>query len=340
MRAIVLSELMEPSELALGEAPTPPLQEDALRIAVHAAGCNFFDILQCRGQYQVKPPLPFIPGAEIAGEVLECGAAVQGFKPGDRVLAMPGIGGFAEQVVTPARGVYRVPDRMRFDEAAALPVTYPTSWLALMRRAPVREGEVLLVHAAAGGVGTAAVQIGKARGARVIGTVGGPDKVEAARRAGADLVIDYNKEDFVLRVREETGGRGADVIYDPVGGEVFDRSLKCIAWNGRLLVIGFAGGRIPELAVNRILLKNISLVGVNFGGHLQKQPELARAAFEGVLAMYERGEIAPLIYHRYPLAEAARALLDLESRKTWGKLVLEPALPTDGTGGRLTSEQA
>lgn len=324
MRAIVVSELVDPAELVLGEAPTPALHDDALRIAVRAAGCNFFDILQCRGQYQVKPPLPFIPGAEIAGEVLECGADVQGFGPGDRVLAMPGIGGYAEQVVTPARGVYRMPDGMRFDEAAALPVIYPTSWLALMRRAPVSEGELLLVHAAAGGVGTAAVQIGKARGARVIGTVGGPDKVEAALRAGADSVIDYNKEDFVARVLEESGGRGADVIYDPVGGDVFDRSLKCIAWNGRLLVIGFAGGRIPEVAVNRILLKNISLVGVNFGAHLQKQPELARAAFEGVFAMYERGEIAPLIYHRYPLAEASRALQDLQSRKTWGKLVLEP----------------
>ena len=324
MRAIVVDRWMDPSELQVSEAPAPGIAPGKVRIAVRAAGCNFFDILQCKGEYQVKPPFPFIPGAEVGGVVAEVGEGVDGLAVGDRVLGSCGLGGFAEEVVAPAGSVYRIPDAMSYAEGAALPVIYPTSYMALVNRAPVQKGETLLVHAAAGGVGTAAVQIGKKLGARVIGTAGGAEKLEVARKCGADVVIDYREEDFVARVMEETDGRGADVIYDSVGGDIFDRSLKCIAWNGRLLVIGFAGGRIPEVKANRILLKNIAIIGLNFGGHAAKQPEVIPATMEGVFRMYEDGGLDPVIYGSYPLADAARALGDLGSRKTWGKVILEP----------------
>jgi NADPH2:quinone reductase len=324
MRAIVIDRWMEPSEMKVVEAPEPQLVPGALKIEVKAAGCNFFDILMVRGQYQVKPPFPFIPGAELSGVVLEVGEGVSGFAPGDRVLASAGLGAFAERAVAPAKGSYPLPDGMSFEAGAAFPIVYPTSYAGLVFRADLQPGEDLLVHAAAGGVGIAAVQIGKALGARVLATAGGADKLEVARRAGADVLIDYLAEDFVARVQEETGGKGADVIYDSVGGDVFDRSLKCIAWNGRLLVIGFASGRIPEVKVNRILLKNIAITGLHWGAHVTHEPEKISQTFEALFDLHAQGRIEPVIYGRYGLDDAPAALEALASRKTWGKVIITP----------------
>jgi NADPH2:quinone reductase len=324
VRAIVVDRWMEPTELALREAPDPAPRPGALLVDVKAAGCNFFDILMCRGTYQVKPPFPFVPGAEVAGVVAAVGDGVSGFAPGDRVFGSSGLGGFAERALVPAGGAWRLPDTMSFAEGAALPIVYPTSYAALVYRAALQAGETLLVHAAAGGVGVAAVQIGKALGARVIATAGGAEKLAVARRAGADVIVDYKDEDFVARVLEETGGRGADVIYDSVGGDVFERSLKCIAWNGRLLVIGFAGGEIPSVKLNRILLKNIAVVGLHWGAYAKFEPERIPETMRALLALHEKGAIRPEIYRSYPLARAGEALAALGSRGTWGKVVLEP----------------
>ena len=324
MRAIVVDRRMEPEELEVREVPEPALEPGKVLVDVAAAGCNFFDILMGRGEYQVKPPLPFVPGAEVAGTVRAVGEGVDGFAEGDRVFGSVGLGGFAERVAAPAAGLQSLPEGMSFDEGAALPIIYPTSYVALVDRGALREGETLLVHAAAGGVGTAAVQIGKALGARVIATAGGAEKLEVAREAGADVAIDYREEDFVDRVKEETGGRGADVIYDSVGGDVFERSLKCIAWSGRLLVIGFASGTIPSVKANRILLKNIAVVGLHWGAYVQHEPARIPQDFEALRRLHAEGRIRPVIFRRYPLEETGKALRDLASRRTWGKVIVAP----------------
>ena len=324
MRAIVVDRWMEPSELAVRETPDPIVGAGQLGVAIRAAGCNFFDILIVKGQYQVKPPFPFIPGGEIAGVVTQLGSGVTGFAVGDRVLAAAPMGGYAERIAIPASFAHRMPDAMSFEEGAGFPIVYPTSYAGLVYRAALQPGETLLVHAAAGGVGLAAVQIGKALGAKVIATAGGPDKVKIALEAGADAGIDYNAEDFVLRVKELTGGKGADVIYDSVGGDVFDRSMKCIAWNGRLLVIGFAGGRIPSVAANRILLKNVAVTGLHWGAYAKNEPARVPETFEALFRLYEAKKIHPVVCKSYPLAQAAEALAALGSRKTHGKVVLLP----------------
>jgi NADPH2:quinone reductase len=324
MRAVVVDRLMEPSELRVSEAPTPKLWPGTLAVDVRAAGCNFFDILMCQGKYQVKPPFPFIPGAEASGVVAEVAGDVKGFAVGDRVLLSTPLGAFAERVVVAARGVWKMPASMSFEEAAAFPIVYPTSYAALVYRARLQPGEWLLVHAAAGGVGVAAVQIGKALGARVIATAGGAEKLEVARAAGADVLIDYQREDFVERVKEATGGKGADVIYDSVGGDIFDQSLKCIAWSGRLLVIGFAGGRIPEVKANRILLKNISVVGLHWGAYALHEPARVPETMAALFRLYEEGKIKPVIFGTYPLEEIPAALAALGGRKTWGKVIVAP----------------
>ena len=325
MKAVVVARKMEPGALKVSEIDSPALTDDGVRIEVRAGGCNFSDILMLQEKYQVKPTFPFVPGAEVAGVVREVGADVpDSMEIGTRVLARCGLGGFADEVVVPAAAVYRLPDALSFEAGAALPTVYPTSYAALVWRAPVVRGETLLVHAAAGGVGLSAVQIGKALGARVIATAGGSAKLQVARRAGADVLIDYRREDFVPRVLEETDGRGADVIYDSVGGETTDRSLKCIAWNGRLLVIGFASGEIPEIKLNRVLLKNIAIVGLHWSAYSEREPERIDDCFEGLFEMAERGAIEPLVSARYRLEEAGQALLDLATRKTVGKIVLIP----------------
>jgi NADPH:quinone reductase len=324
MRAVVVDRWLEPSELKVSDAPEPQPGPGQIAVEVRAAGCNFFDILMVRGEYQVKPPFPFVPGGEIGGVVRSVGSDVEGFAPGDRVLATPGLGGFAEVAVAPARGSWHLPEGMSFEEGAALPIIYPTGYAGLVLRAGLRQGETLLVHAAAGGVGSAAVQIGSALGARVIATAGGAEKCEVARRIGGDEVIDYRAGDFTARVKELTGGRGADVIYDSVGGEVTERSLKCIAWNGRLLVIGFAGGTIPSIKANRILLKNIAVVGLHWGAYLSHEPERVPETFRALFELYAAGRIAPLIYDRFALEQLPAALEALGGRRTWGKLIVTP----------------
>jgi NADPH2:quinone reductase len=315
---------MEPAELRVSEIPEPEAGPGALQVEVRAAGCNFFDTLIVQGKYQVKPDFPFTPGGEISGVVKGVGEGVEGFAVGDRILAGLQVGGFAETAVVPASQVHRLPEGMSFEEGAAIPIIYPTSYAALIFRANLQAGETLLVHAAVGGVGSAAVQIGKALGARVIATVGGGEKAGIARDLGADEVIDYRVDDFVARVREITDGNGADVIYDPVGGDVFDGSLKCIAWNGRLIVVGFAGGRIPEVKANRILLKNIAVTGVHWGAYLSKEPARVPETFEGIFSLYRDGKIKPLIYNSYALEDLPSALAELASRKTHGKLIITP----------------
>lgn len=324
MRAVVVDRWMDPAELTVRDVPEPDVGPGMLGVEVRAAGCNFFDILMAKGQYQVKPPFPFVPGAELAGVVRTVGPDVRGFAPGDRVLAAVPLGAFAERTAVPARAAFRMPEGMSFEEGAAFPIVYPTSYAGLVFRAGLRAGETLLVHAAAGGVGIAAVQIGKALGARVIATAGGPEKLEVARRAGADVAIDYAAGDWVDAVKQATGGRGADVIYDSVGGDVTDGSLRCIAWNGRLLVIGFASGRIPEVKLNRVLLKNVSLVGLHWGAHAVHEPARIGETFDVLFALLAEGRIRPVVYRTYPLAELPAALAALGSRQSWGKVIVQP----------------
>ena len=324
MRAVVVDRWMEPSELKVSETETPAVGPGMLGIEVRAAGCNFFDMLMVRGQYQVKPPFPFIPGAEVAGVVREVGAGVEEYRIGDRVFAGNMLGAFAERAVVPAVAAVKMPDAMSFEEGAAFPIVYPTSHAGLVRRAHLQPGEWLLVHAAAGGVGLAAVQIGKALGAKVIATAGGADKLAVARDAGADVTIDYRDAGWVDAVKAATGGHGADVIYDSVGGDVFDGSMKCIAWNGRLVVIGFAGGRIPEVKLNRVLLKNIAITGLHWGAHAMHEPRAIGETMRALMALYAEGKIRPVIYRTYPLAELPAALAALGGRQTYGKVIVTP----------------
>jgi len=337
MRAIVVDRWMEPSQLCVREAAEPATGPGQLKIEVRAAGCNFFDTLIVQGRYQIRPPLPFVLGGELAGRVREVGAGVEGFAVGDRVFAAPGTGGFAEIAVVDADGAYPLPDAMSYEDGVALCVVYPTSYAALVFRADLCAGEDLLVHAAAGGVGLAAVQLGRALGARVIASAGGAEKCELARRHGADAAIDSSREDFVERVLQLTDGKGADVIYDSVGGEVTDRSLQCIAWNGRLCVIGFASGRIPEIAANRILLKNIAVTGLHWSATAQHEPEKIPIVFDALFELHAAGRIEPVIFARFPLEDVPAALEALASRKTHGKLVVTPrgapALPGSRAAG-------
>jgi NADPH2:quinone reductase len=322
MRAISVDRWMEPGELQVSDIPEPPTPPGALKLRVRAAGCNFFDILMVQGKYQVRPSFPFTPGGEVAGVVCEVGEGVEGFSVGDDVLGSAGLGGFAEYSIVPASVSHHLPKGMSFEQGAAFPMVYPTSYAGLVFRGELRAGENLLVHAAAGGVGLAAVQIGKALGARVIATAGGADKLEIARGSGADELIDYRTEDFVTRVKDLTDGKGADVIYDSVGGEVFDRSLKCIAWNGRLVVVGFAGGTIPEVRANRILLKNIAVTGLHWGAYQTHQPEKVSETFSALFALHQQGKIEPVVFRTYALEDLAMALQELASRKTYGKLII------------------
>lgn len=324
MRAIVVNEWTEPKDLKVSDIEAPAVKAGTLGVEVRAAGCNFFDILLVKGQYQLKPPFPFVPGGELAGVVTEVGSGVEGFAVGDRVLASVPFGAYAERAVVSARGACVMPGGISFEEASAFPVVYPTSYAALVYRARVQPGEYLLVHAAAGGVGLAAVQIGKALGARVIATAGGADKLEIARQAGADVLIDYRADDWVERVKQATDGHGADVIYDSVGGDTFDLSLKCIAWSGRLLVIGFASGRIPEVKANRILLKNIAIVGLHWGAYTTNEPERIPEAYNALFRMYDEGKVRPVIFKTFPLAELPAALAALGGRQTYGKVVVKP----------------
>lgn len=313
----------EPSQLEYTEVERPSPAPGEVRIDVRAIGCNLPDILMVQGRYQRRPPLPFVPGWEVAGVVGSVASGVDGFAPGGRVFALPGLGAYAESVCVPAAHVYCLPQDISFEQGASFGLVYLTSYAALVHRAQLRAGETLLVHGAAGGVGLAAVQIGKALGARVIGCASSAEKREVVRTAGADLTLD-SAGDWVEAVKAETGGAGADVIYDPVGGDVFDASTKCIAFEGRLLVVGFAGGRIADVATNRVLLKNIAVVGVHLALYRQRNPALVRQWMTELLDMAVAGTLAPVVFKMFPLRDAAEALGVLASRASYGKVVLIP----------------
>jgi NADPH2:quinone reductase len=326
MRGWQVRELGEPADvLTWTEMPDPEPGPGQVLVRVHAVACNFPDILVCQGRYQEKPPLPFTPGLEIAGEVVAAGQGAAA-AVGDRVLGTPpvGRGGYAELAVLDAASTLPWPEGMTAGQAAGMFVTYQTGICALQHRAALQAGETLLVHAAAGGVGSAAVQLGKAMGARVIGTAGGPEKCAVVKRLGADEVIDYSTEDLVARVKEITGKRGADVVFDPVGGDVFDASRKAVAFEGRILVIGFAGGRFADAPTNHVLVKNYSVVGVHWGFYRTMDPQKI-PRWQGALNdLWAQGKIDPLVGVELPLSEAPEALRRLGSRATTGKVVLVP----------------
>ncbi|NBC33596.1 MAG: zinc-binding dehydrogenase [Alphaproteobacteria bacterium] len=325
MRAVLCHAPCGPGELSLDEVPAPDLAAGRVRIRVAAAGVNFADTLIIAGTYQTKPAYPFSPGMEVAGTVVECAADVHRCRPGDRVLATLDYGGFAEEAVAAETDVFVLPDGMDFPTAAAFPVAYGTSHLALGLRAGLAPGEVLVVHGAAGGVGLTAVEIGKAMGATVIATAGGPEKLKIAAAHGADHLIDYRTEDIRTRVKALTNEVGADVVYDAVGGTAFEASLRSINWSGRILVIGFAGGDVPQIPANILLVKNISVIGLNWGSYRHRDPTRLVEAFRDLFAWYEAGRLRPLISATYPLEAVPQAFADLKARKATGKLVIRMA---------------
>jgi len=317
-------EFGEPVDvLALEDVPSVAPGPGEIAVAVAAASLNFPDVLLCRGEYQVKPELPFTPGSEVAGTVTAVGEGVDTVREGERVIAIPkfGNGGLAEETLAAAATVYPIPVSLDWPAAAALHITYQTGHLALHRRAALQPGETLLVHAGAGGVGSAAIQLGRAAGARVFATAGGPEKVQVCRDLGAEVVVDYRSDDFVTAVKDATDGGGADVIYDPVGGDTFDRSRKCVAFEGRILVIGFTGGRIADVPTNHALVKNYSVVGVHWGLYNLMEPKLIGETHDELIRLHTAGEIAPLVSEVLPLEDAPAALARLASRGTWGKVV-------------------
>ncbi|WP_369360141.1 NADPH:quinone oxidoreductase family protein [Streptomyces sp. cg2] len=311
--------------MRLEEVPDPQPGPGQLLLRVRAANVNFPDALLCRGQYQVRPPLPFTPGVEICGEVLAVGEGTAG-EVGARVLAQPALpgGGFAELAVADAATVRPAPETLDDAEAAALHIGYQTGWFGLHRRARLQAGETLLVHAAAGGVGSAAVQLGRATGARVIGVVGGPEKARTALELGCDLVLDRRSDDLVAAVKEATGGRGADVVYDPVGGDAYAKSTKCIAFEGRIVVVGFAGGTVPTPGLNHALVKNYSILGLHWGLYNAKDPAAVDACHEELTKLAARGAVAPLIGGRVPLSAAADAVQRVADGDSVGRLVVVP----------------
>jgi NADPH2:quinone reductase len=325
MKAVVCRAFGPPESLELAELELPKLGEKDVHVRVRAAGVNFPDLLMIQGKYQFKPPFPFAPGAECSGDVLAVGSAVTHVKKGDRVMAMTGHGAFAEEVVAPAHKIMPFPAEMDYVTAAAMGLTYGTSAFALMQRAQLQPNEWLLVHGASGGVGLSAVEIGKAMGARVIGTGGDDAKLRVATEHGCDHVINYAEGEFKDKVKELTGGKGADVIYDAVGGDAFDQSLRCINWNGRLLVIGFASGRIPSAPANLALLKNCSIVGVFWGAWTEREPAGNRKNFDLLFRWWKEGKVRPHVSHKFPLARTVEALNAVAARKVTGKAVIEVA---------------
>jgi NADPH2:quinone reductase len=326
MKAWVVRELGGPDTLRLEDVDPGRPADGLVRVAVRAAAINFPDVLMVAGTFQVKPQLPFVPGVEVSGEVLEAPVG-SGFKAGDRVMALldsGGLtrGGYAEITDARLQSVMHIPDEMPFDDGAAFSLIFQTGWFGLHRRANLQPGETLLVHAGAGGVGSAAIQLGKAAGATVIATAGSDEKVDVCMRLGADHAFNYKTQDFVEEVKKLTGGRGADVIYDPIGGDVYDRSTKCIAFEGRLVVVGFTSGRIPQAATNHVLIKNYSVVGLHWGLYNTRAPQLIPPATRSLLDLYSAGKIKPYISARIPLAEAPKALAMVAGGKSTGKVVL------------------
>lgn len=324
MKAVRCHGWCDPEFLVVDDVAPPPLQPEQVRIRVRAAGVNFADTLMIAGKYQRKPALPFVPGVEAAGDVVETGAEVRHIRAGQRVLSYFHMAGaFGEEAVADADAVVPIPDRMDYVTAAAFPIAYGTAQYALVHRAGLRAGETLLVLGAAGGVGLAAVEVGRELGARVIAAAGSPEKLAIAQAHGADELIDYRNESIRDRVRALTEGRGADVVFDPVGGEAFDQAFRAVNFAARLLVIGFAGGRIQSVPANYVLVKGVSIVGVVWGAQWERDPRLITDGVGDMLRWWEGGRLHPLVAARFPLAEAGAAMRALLSRRHAGKLVLE-----------------
>ena len=317
MRAVQITSLDGPSAVRLVEVPEPVAGPDQVLIDVHVAGVTFPEVLQSRGAYQLKPELPFIPGSEVAGVVRHDAA---GFTAGQRVAAFPGLGGFAEVAVAMPQAVFALPDAVSFEAGASLPMNYLTVHFGLVRRGALRSGETVLVHGAAGGIGTAACQLASALGAHVIAVVSSPEKGDVARAAGAHEVVDAAT--FRDEVKALTGGRGVDVVVDPVGGDRFTDSLRSLAREGRLLVIGFTAGDIPTVKVNRLLLQNVSVVGVGWGAFWMAGVDYLQEQWADLLPLLEAGRLDPVIGSVHPLESAADALVELDERRAAGKVLL------------------
>ncbi len=316
MRAVQITRLDGPTALEVVDVPEPTGE---VVVDVHVAGVTFPEVLQSRGEYQLKPELPFVPGSEVAG-VVRSAPEGSGLTPGQRVAAFPGLGGFAEVVACSPAMVFPLPDGVSFEAGAALPMNYLTVHFGMVKRGRLREGETVLVHGAAGGVGTAAVQLAAALGAHVIAVTSSPEKAEVAKKAGAHETV--LADDFRAQVKELTGGRGVDLVVDPVGGDRFTDSLRCLAREGRLLVIGFTGGEIPTVKVNRLLLNNISVVGVGWGAYWMADVPYLQEQWADLLPLLEAGRLDPVLGASFPLEEASAALLELDERRAAGKVLL------------------
>ena len=322
MKAVHCVQFGAPEALVIEDIASPSTVSGAVKIRVRACGINFPDLLMIQGLYQFKPPFPFSPGLAVAGDIIELGPGVDNLRGGDRVMATMMYGGFAEEVVVPAASVLPMPDNMPYEVGAAIPLAYGTAHVALAHRAQLRRDETLLVLGAAGGVGLAAVAIGKVMGARVIAAASTDEKLQIALQHGASETINYGAEDLRQRIKALTLDKGADVIFDPVGGELFDTAIRRIAWEGRYLVIGFASGRIPSLPANIALLKNAALVGVFWGAYLTRNPDLIQQSFQQLLRWYAQDRLQPRIHKTFALDDAARALREIMDRRAMGKIVL------------------
>lgn len=337
MRAVVCRQFTSYHDLTLEEVPEPELVPGSVRIDIKAAGVSFATSLVVSARYQRKPPLPFSPGTEVAGEVLEVAPDVTHLQPGQRVCASLDWGGQAEQAVAPALAVHPLPDALSFAEGTALPASYGTALGALRWATELKPDETLLVHAAAGALGSACVQVGRAIGARVIGTAGDPAKRTLASRAGCEAVIDYGEDDWPQQVKDLTDGRGVDLVADPVGGKVAELSLRALAQHGRLLTLGYTSGTIPALPANLLLVKNLSAIGFNYGTYLGWSPNDERVKHAPAVAELHRqlydwaeaGLIRPFVSHRFPLAKYEEALETVLQRRALGKVVLDMALADD-----------
>jgi NADPH2:quinone reductase len=323
MRAVLCPELGSINNLIVGDAPSPAMKDGGVRIGVKAAGINFPDILMSEGKYQVKPALPFTPGLEVAGEVLECAPGVTHVKPGDRVMAFARHGGgFAEEIVLPGAIATPIPDTMDWVSAAAFPVAYGTAHFALTHRGRLQPGETLLVLGATGGVGIAAIEVGKMLGAKVIAAAGTDEKCRIALELGADHAVNYSTQSLRDEVKAATGGAGADVVFDPVGGDAFTQSVRCINWEGRILIIGFASGEVAQAATNMILVKNFSVIGAVFGEHSERYPAETRERLTEILPGVAAGTLNPRVWKTYPLEGVQDALRAIQDRQVVGKMVL------------------
>ncbi|SFF56629.1 NADPH2:quinone reductase [Fontimonas thermophila] len=324
MKALLCKSYGPPESLVVEEIPEPIPGDTQVRVRVHAAGVNFPDTLIIQNKYQFKPELPFAPGGECAGVVEAVGAQVKTVKPGDRVICFTGWGAFAEAVLADARALIPMPDALDFVTAAAFVMTYATSYHALKDRAALKPGEMLLVLGASGGVGLAAIEIGKALGATVIAAASSDEKLAVCKAHGADHTLNYANEDWKAQVKDITGGKGADVIYDPVGGPYSEAALRAIAWRGRLLVIGFANGEIPRIPLNLPLLKGAAIVGVFWGDYARREPMNNLMDLRTLLGWLKDGKLKPHIAGTYPLARGGEAIRQLMDRKVSGKLVITP----------------